>query len=61
MRSLEKAFALDLGNRNISGGDQPERVFTGFIRGDPMASVGVATPAAASAWTRPHRAAPPSR
>lgn len=41
MTSLEKAFAFDLGNRNISGGDQPERVFTGFIWGDPMASVGV--------------------
>ena len=41
MTSLEKTFAFDLGNRNISGGDQPERVFTGFIWGDPMASVGV--------------------
>jgi predicted permease len=41
MSSLEKAFAFDLGNRNISGGDQPERVFTGFIWGDPMASIGV--------------------
>jgi len=41
MKTLEKAFAFDLGNRNISGGDQPERVFTGFIWGDPMASVGV--------------------
>ena len=41
VRSLEKVFAFDLGNRNISGGDQPERVFTGFIWGDPMASVGV--------------------
>jgi predicted permease len=41
MTSLEKLFAFDLGNRNLSGGDQPERVFTGFIWGDPMASVGV--------------------
>ena len=41
MTSLDKLFAFDLGNRNISGGDQPERVFTGFIWGDPMASVGV--------------------
>jgi len=39
--SLDKLFAFDLGNRNISGGDQPERVFTGFIWGDPMASIGV--------------------
>jgi putative ABC transport system permease protein len=40
-KSLDKLFAFDLGNRNISGGDQPERVFTGFIWGDPMASIGV--------------------
>jgi len=39
--SIQQAFAFDLGNRNISGGDQPERVFTGFIWGDPMASIGV--------------------
>jgi putative ABC transport system permease protein len=41
VKSIERAFAFDLGNRNISGGDQPERVFTGFIWGDPMASIGV--------------------
>jgi predicted permease len=41
MKSLDRVFAFDLGNRNISGGDQPERVFTGFIWGDPMASIGV--------------------
>ncbi|HEX6052977.1 MAG TPA: ABC transporter permease [Gemmatimonadaceae bacterium] len=41
VKSVEKIFAFDLGNRNISGGDQPERVFTGFIWGDPMASIGV--------------------
>jgi len=41
VKSLQQVFAFDLGNRNISGGDQPERVFTGFIWGDPMASVGV--------------------
>ena len=41
VKSLDKAFAFDLGNRNISGGDQPERVFAGFIWGDPMASIGV--------------------
>ena len=39
--SVERVFAFDLGNRNISGGDQPERVFTGFIWGDPMGSIGV--------------------
>ncbi len=41
VKSVEKVFAFDLGNRNISGGDHPERVFTGFIWGDPMASIGV--------------------
>ena len=41
VKSLDRLFAFDLGNRNISGGDQPERVFTGFIWGDPMASIGV--------------------
>ncbi len=39
--SLQQVFAFDLGNRNLSGGDQPERVFTGFIWGDPMAAIGV--------------------
>jgi putative ABC transport system permease protein len=41
LKTIDKVFAFDLGNRNISGGDQPERVFTGFIWGDPMASIGV--------------------
>ena len=41
VKSLDKLFAFDLGNRNISGGDQPERVFTAFVWGDPMASIGV--------------------
>jgi len=41
VKTIDKFFAFDLGNRNISGGDQPERVFTGFIWGDPMASIGV--------------------
>ena len=41
VKSLDKVFAFDLGNRNLTGGDQPERVFTGFIWGDPMASIGV--------------------
>jgi putative ABC transport system permease protein len=41
VKSLERVFAFDLGNRNLTGGDQPERVFTGFMWGDPMASIGV--------------------
>ena len=40
-RSIDRFFAFDLGNRNISGGDRPERVFSAFIWGDPMATIGV--------------------
>jgi putative ABC transport system permease protein len=40
-RTLERFFAFDLGNRNISGGDQPERVFTAFVWGDPFATIGL--------------------
>lgn len=40
-RTLERFFALDLGNRNISGGEFPERVFTGFVWGDPFATIGM--------------------
>ncbi|MBC7897986.1 MAG: ABC transporter permease, partial [Cytophagaceae bacterium] len=39
--SLEHVAAIDLGNRSISGGDHPERVFTAFVWGDPLASMGV--------------------
>jgi putative ABC transport system permease protein len=40
-QTIDRFFAFDLGNRNISGGDRPERVFSGFIWGDPMATIGV--------------------
>jgi putative ABC transport system permease protein len=39
-RTLEHFLAIDLGNRNISGGDRPERVFTAFIWGDPFRTIG---------------------
>jgi putative ABC transport system permease protein len=39
--TIERFFAFDLGNRNISGGDRPERVFTAFVWGEPMATIGV--------------------
>ena len=39
-RTLQHVFAFDLGNRNLSGGDRPERVFTAFVWGDPMAAAG---------------------
>ncbi len=38
---LASTFAFDLGNRNLSGGDRPERVFTAFLWGDPFATIGV--------------------
>ena len=40
-RTLERFFAFDLGNRNISGSDLAERVFTAFIWGDPFATIGM--------------------
>ena len=40
-RTLEKVMAFDLGNRNLSGGDAPERVFTAFVWGDPFATLGM--------------------
>jgi putative ABC transport system permease protein len=39
---LASTFAYDLGNRNLSGGDRPERVATAFLWGDPMATIGLA-------------------
>ena len=39
-RTLQHVFAFDLGNRNLSGGDRPERVFSAFVWGDPMAATG---------------------
>lgn len=39
VRSLEKVVAFDLGNRQIAGGDRPERVFTGFWWGDGFETV----------------------
>ena len=39
--SLASVFAFDVGNRNLSGGDRPERVFTAFVFGDPLATIGM--------------------
>jgi hypothetical protein len=39
--SLGKAVVFDLGNRNLSGGDRAERVFTGLLWGDPFDVIGV--------------------
>ncbi|HKP28390.1 MAG TPA: ABC transporter permease [Gemmatimonadales bacterium] len=38
---LASVFAYDLGNRNLSGGDRPERVATAFLWGDPFATIGL--------------------
>jgi putative ABC transport system permease protein len=42
LRSLERVIAFDLGNRDISGGDVPERVFTALLLGDPFRTLGMA-------------------
>ena len=42
LQSLENVVAFDLGNRNISGGDVPERVFTALVLGDPFPTLGMA-------------------
>jgi putative ABC transport system permease protein len=42
LRSLDGVLAFDLGNRNISGGDVPERVFTALVRADPFATLKIA-------------------
>lgn len=39
-RTIESIAAFDLGNRNISGGDRPERVFTGLALTDPFGPFG---------------------
>ena len=38
LSALQHTSAFDLGNRNLSGGDQPERVFTALVWGNPFAS-----------------------
>jgi predicted permease len=40
-RSLARTAAFDLGNRNISGGDVPDRVFTAFMLDDAFAVIGL--------------------
>ena len=40
-RSFARTAAFDLGNRNISGGDVPDRVFTAFLIDDPFPVVGL--------------------
>ena len=41
LRSLERVIAFDLGNRDLSGGDIPERVFTALLLGDPFRTLGM--------------------
>jgi predicted permease len=40
-RAFSSVAAFDLGNRNISGGDVPERVFTGLLLDDPFPVLGM--------------------
>ena len=39
--AIQHVLAFDLGNRNISGGDRPERVFTGLALTDPFGPFGL--------------------
>lgn len=41
MKSFSHLAAFDLGNRNISGGDVPERVFTAFLLDDLFPVIGM--------------------
>ena len=50
-RSFAHAGAFDLGNRNISGGDVPERVFTALLLDDLFPVIGMA-PALGRGFTR---------
>jgi predicted permease len=40
-RSFAHTASFDLGNRNISGGDVPERVFTALVLDDPFPVIGM--------------------
>ncbi len=41
-RTITSIAAFDIGNRNISGGDRPERVLTGLALTDPYGAFGLA-------------------
>jgi putative ABC transport system permease protein len=49
--SFARTAAFDLGNRNISGGDVPERVFTALLLDDPFPVIGM-TPELGRGFTR---------
>lgn len=50
-RAFSHTAAFDLGNRNISGGDVPERVFTALLLEDPFPVLGM-PPALGRGFTR---------
>ncbi|HXW03840.1 MAG TPA: ABC transporter permease [Vicinamibacterales bacterium] len=50
-RAFARTAAFDLGNRNISGGDVPERVFAALLLDDPFPVIGLA-PALGRGFTR---------
>jgi putative ABC transport system permease protein len=41
IRSFVRTTAFDLGNRNVSGGDEPERLFTALLLDDPFEVIGM--------------------
>jgi hypothetical protein len=50
-RSFATTAAFDLGNRNVSGGDVPERVFTALLLDDPFPAIRM-KPALGRGFTR---------
>jgi putative ABC transport system permease protein len=59
-RSFSRVAAFDLGNRNLSGGDVPERVFTALLLDDPFPVLGM-KPALGRGFTREELGAAPAR
>ena len=41
LKTLTRAQAFDLGNRHVSGGNQPERLFTALVLGDLFEPIGL--------------------
>lgn len=50
-RSFVRTAAFDLGNRNVSGGDVPQRLFTALLLDDPFPVIGM-NPALGRGFTR---------
>jgi putative ABC transport system permease protein len=58
-RAFSSSAAFDLGNRNLAGGDTPERVFTALLLDDPFPVLGL-KPILGRGFTRDELGAAPS-